>query len=85
MNRPDVDDELGLLTDFGEAQAICAEVLDDATRPGSLLLKVMARGPFEPGQACWIVDPDGAKLGATVEAVVRKTADGEVTLSAVIP
>lgn len=85
MNRPNVDDELMLLTDFGETQAICAEVLDDATRPGSLLLKVMARGPFEQGQACWIVDRDGSKIGATVEGVVRKTADSEVTLSAVIP
>ena len=85
MNRPNVDDELVLLTDFGETQAICAEVLEDATRPGGLLLKVMARGPFEPGQTCWIVDRDSSKLGATVEGVVRKTVDSEVTLSAVIP
>ena len=85
MNRPNVDDELVLLTDFGEAQAVCAEVTDDAARPGSLLLKVMARGPFESGQTCWIVDRDGSKLGATVEGVVRKTADSEVTLSVVIP
>ena len=85
MNRPNVDDELMLLTDFGETQAICAEVLDDSTQPGGLLLKVMARGPFEQGQTCWIVDRDGSKIGATVEGVVRKTADSEVTLSVVIP
>jgi hypothetical protein len=84
MNRPNVDDELMLLADFGEAQAICAEVIDDPAQPGSLLLKVMARGPFEQGQTCWIVDRDGSKVGATVKGVVRKTADSEVTLSVAI-
>lgn len=85
MNRPNVDDESMLLTDFGETPAICAEVIDDSTRPGSLLLKVMARGPFEQGRTCWIVGRDGSKIDATVQEVVRKTADSEVTLSAVIP
>jgi hypothetical protein len=85
MNRPNVDDELVLLTDFGEAQAVCAEVIDDPAQPSSHLLKVMARGPFAQGQTCWIVDRDGSKIGARVEGVVRKTADSEVTLSVVIP
>jgi len=49
------------------------------------LLKVMARGPFEPGQQCWIVDRDGSKIGATVEKVSEQTIDSEVTLSIILP
>ena len=85
MNKPKIDDKLTLLTDFGKTEAICAEVLDDPTNSDGVLLKVMARGPFEEGQQCWIVDRDGSKIGATVESVSEQTIDSEVTLSAVLP
>jgi hypothetical protein len=83
MRRPKVDDELKLLADFGETTAICVEVNDDPTHPEGVLLKVMARGPFVEGQQCWIVEPDGSKIGATVQRVVRQTVDSEVLLSAI--
>ena len=63
MRRPKIDDELTLLTDFGKTTAICIEVSDDPTHAGGVLLKVMARGPFQEGQQCWIVEPDGSKIG----------------------
>jgi hypothetical protein len=85
MQRPKIDHKLTLLTDFGETEAICAEVLDNPGSIGGALLKVMARGPFEEGQQCWIVDRDGSKIGATVENVFKQTIDSEVTLSAVLP
>jgi hypothetical protein len=85
MKKPKIDDKLTLLTDFGETEAICAEVLDDPPTEDGVLLKVMARGPFEEGQQCWIVDRDGSKIGATVEGVFRQTIDSEVTLSTVLP
>ena len=85
MNKPKIDDKLTLLTDFGKTEAICAEVLDDPTNSDGVLLKVMARGPFEEGQQCWIVDCDGSKIGATVEGVSEQTIDSEVTLSTVLP
>ncbi len=59
MQRPKIDDKLTLLTDFGETEAICAEVLDNPRSIGGVLLKVMARGPFEEGQQCWIVEHFG--------------------------
>jgi len=62
MQKPKIDDKLTLLTDFGETEAICAEVLDDPGTAGGVLLKVMARGPFEEGQQCWILDRDGSKI-----------------------
>jgi hypothetical protein len=80
MRRPKIDDKLTLLTDFGETEAICAEVLDNPGSIGGALLKVKARGPFEEGQQCWIVDRDGSKIGATVENVFKQTIDSEVTL-----
>jgi hypothetical protein len=83
MRRPEVDDELTLLTDFGTTTAICAEVNDDPAHPGGTLLKVMARGPFEEGKQCWIVEPDGSKIGATVQSVGKQTIDSEVLLSAI--
>jgi len=82
MRRPEVDDELVLLTDFGKTKAICAEVSDDPIHPDGVLLKVMARGPFEEGQQCWIVEPDGSKIGATVQGVAKQTVDSEVLLAA---
>lgn len=85
MNKPKIDQKLTLLTDFGKAEAICAEVLDDPTNSEGVLLKVMARGPFEEGQQCWIVDRDASKVGATVESVFKQTIDSEVTLSTVLP
>jgi hypothetical protein len=85
VNKPKIDQKLTLLTDFGKAEAICAEVLDDPTNSEGVLLKVMARGPFEEGQQCWIVDRDGSKVGATVESVFKQTIDSEVTLSTVLP
>ena len=86
MQRPKVDDDLTLLTDFGKTEAICIDVLDNpATEEGGILLKVMARGPFEQGQQVWIVGRDRSKVGATVEKVVKQTIDSEVTLSTVLP
>jgi hypothetical protein len=73
MKKPKIDEKLTLLTDFGETEAICAEVLDDPGTAGGVLLKVMARGPFQEGQQCWIVDRDGTKIGATVENVISQT------------
>ncbi|HEY2626004.1 MAG TPA: hypothetical protein VGI41_04550 [Candidatus Udaeobacter sp.] len=67
MKKPKVDDKLTLLTDFGETEAICTEVLDDPTGEGGTLLKVMARGPFQEDQQVWLLDRDGTKIGATVE------------------
>ncbi len=49
MQKPKVDDSLTLLTDFGKTEAICAEVLADPTREEGILLKVLARGPFQEG------------------------------------
>jgi hypothetical protein len=85
MQKPNVDDSLELLTDFGKTEAICAEVIADPTREDGILLKVIARGPFEEGQQCWIVDRDGSKIGAKVENVFKQTIDSEVTLSTVLP
>ena len=85
MQRPKVDDSLRLLTDVGETEAICIDVLDNPATEEGVLLKAMARGPFEQGQQVWIVDPDGSKVGATVENVVQETVDSEVTLSTVLP
>ena len=84
MHRPKIDDEVTLLGEFGEVETICAEVGEDQRHPGGILLKVMARGPFEQGQQCWILDPDGSKTGARVENVTHITADSEVTLSAIL-
>jgi hypothetical protein len=47
MQKPQVDDKLTLLTNFGKTEAICTEVLDDPAREEDVLIKVMARGPFE--------------------------------------
>jgi hypothetical protein len=86
MQRPKIDDKLTLLADFGKTEAICVEVLDNpVTEEQGILLKVMARGPFEQGQQVWIVDRDGSKIGAAVENVVKETIDSEVTLSTVLP
>ena len=85
MQRPKVDDNLTLLADFGETEAICIDVLDNPATEEGVLLKVMARGPFEQGQQVWILDRDGSKLGATVENVLKQTIDSEVTLSTVLP
>ena len=86
MRRPKIDDELTLLGDFGKTDAIFVEVLDNpVTEEGGILLKVMARGPFEQGQQVWIVDRDGSKVGAAVENVSKQTIDSEVTLSTVLP
>ena len=86
MKKPKIDEKLTLLADFGETEAICAEVLDNpVTEEGGVLLKVMARGPFEQGQQVWIVDRDGSKIGATVESVSQQTIDSELTLSTVLP
>ena len=85
MQKPKIDDKLTLLTEFGETEAICTEVLGNPTTEDGVLLKVMARGPFQEGQQCWIVDRDGSKIGATVENVFTQTIDSEVTLSTVLP
>jgi len=85
MQRPKLDDSMTLLADFGKTEAICVEVLDNPAAEQGILLKVMARGPFEQGQQVWIVDRDGSKVGATVENIVQQTIDSEVTLSTVLP
>jgi hypothetical protein len=85
MQRPKIDDKLTLLTDFGRTDAICVEVFDNPTAEEGILLKVMARGPFEQGQQVWIIDRDGSKVGATVDNVLEQTIDSEVTLSTVLP
>ena len=85
MQRPSVDDDLTLLTDFGNTEAIVVDVRDDPVTEQGILIKVMTRGPFEQGQQVWIVDRDDSKVGATVEDVVQQTVDSEVTLSTVLP
>jgi hypothetical protein len=85
MQRPKVDDNLTLLTDFGTTEAICIEVIDNPVTEEGILLKLMTRGPFEQGQQVWILDCDGSKVGATVEKVVQETIDSEVTLSTALP
>ena len=86
MRRPKIDDKLTLQGDFGKTDAICVEVLENpVTEEEGILLKVMARGPFEQGQQVWIVDRDGSKVGAAVENVSKQTIDSEVTLSTVLP
>ena len=85
MQRPAADDDLALMTDFGKTEAISVDVLENPMTEEGVLLKVMARGPFEQGQQVWIVDRDGSKVGATVENVSEQTIDSEVTLSTVLP
>jgi hypothetical protein len=85
MQRPKVDDDLTLLTDFGKTEAIVVEVLDNPATEEGVLLKVLTRGSFEQGQQVWIVDRDGSKVGATVEDVLEQTIDSEITLSTVLP
>ena len=85
MQKPNIDDNLTLLADFGKTEAICVDVLDNPATEEGILLKVMTRGPFEQGQQVWIIDRDGSKVGATVEDVVQQTVDSEVTLSMVLP
>jgi hypothetical protein len=85
MQKPNIDDSLTLLADFGKTEAICVDVLDNPATEEGILLKVMARGPFEQGQQVWIIDRDGSKVGATVENVLEQTIDSEVTLSTVLP
>ena len=85
MQRPKVDDDLTLMTDFGKTEAIVVEVLDNPATEQGVLLKVMTRGSFEQGEQVWILDRDGSKIGATVENVSKQTIDSEVTLSTVLP
>ena len=85
VKTPEIDDDLRLVAGFGETDAICVEVLKNPATEEGILLKVMARGPFEQGQQVWIVDRDGSKMGATVENILQQTIDSEVTLSIVLP
>jgi len=85
MQRPNVDEDLTLLTKVGKTEAIVIDVLDNPATEEGVLLKVMTRGSFEQGQQVWILDRDGSKVGATVEDVVQQTVDSEVTLSTVLP
>ena len=85
MQRPNVDEDLTLLTRVGKTEAIVIDVLDNPTTEEGVLLKVMTRGSFEQGQQVWILDRDGSKVGATVEKVTKETIDSEVTLSTVLP
>ena len=63
MQRPNVDDDLTLLTDVGKTEAIVVEVLDNPATEEGVLLKVMTRGSFEQGQQVWIIDRDRSKVG----------------------
>jgi hypothetical protein len=85
MQRPNVDQDLTLLTKVGKTEAIVIDVLDNPATEEGVLLKVMTRGSFEQGQQVWILDRDGSKVGATVAKVVKQTIDREVTLSTVLP
>jgi len=85
MQRPNVDEDLTLLTKVGKTEAIVIDVLDNPATEEGVLLKVMTRGSFEQGQQVWILDRDGSKIGATVEDVVQQTVDREVTLSTALP
>jgi hypothetical protein len=85
MQKPNVDDDLTLLTDVGKTEAIVVEVLDNPATEEGVLLKVMTRGPFEQGQQVWIIDRDRSKVGATVEKILTQTIDSEVTLSTILP
>jgi hypothetical protein len=85
MQKPNIDDNLTLLADFGKTEAIVIDVLDNPATEEGVLLKVMTRGSFEQGQQVWIVDRDRSKVGATVEKVLKQTVDREVTLSTVLP
>jgi hypothetical protein len=85
MQRPNVDDDLTLLTDVAKTEAIVVEVIDNPATEEGVLLKVMTRGPFEQGQQVWIVDRDRSKVGATVEKVLKQTIGSEATLSTVLP
>ena len=85
MQRPKVDDDLTLMTDFGKTETIYVDVLENPATEEGVLLKVMTHGSFEQGQQVWILDRDGSKVGATVENVSEQTIDSEVTLSTVLP
>ena len=85
MQKPNVDDDLTLLTSVGKTEAIVVDVLDNPATEEGVLLKVMTRGSFEQGQQVWILDRDGSKIGATVEDVVQQTVDRELTLSTALP
>ncbi|HEU0208189.1 MAG TPA: hypothetical protein VFQ78_04340 [Candidatus Udaeobacter sp.] len=85
MQRPNVDEDLVLVSDVGKTEAIVVDVIDNPATEEGVLVKVMTRGQFEQGQQVWILDRDGSKIGATVEDVVQQTVDSEVTLSAVLP
>jgi hypothetical protein len=69
MEKPKIDQKLTLLTNFGETEAICAEVLENPATPDGVLLKVMADGPFQERQ----------------QSIFKQTIDSDVTLSAVFP
>ena len=85
MQRPNVDDDLTLLTDFGKTEAIVVEVNDNPATEEGVLLKVMTRDLLEQSQQVWIIDRDRSKVGAAVENVSKQTIDSEVTLSTVLP
>ena len=72
MQKPNIDDNLTLLTDVGKTEAIVVDVLDNPATEEGVLLKVMTRGSFEQGQQVWIIDRDGSKVGATVEDVFSR-------------
>ena len=61
MQRPNVDDDLTLLTDVGKTEAIVIDVLENPATEEGVLLKVMTRGSFEQGQQVWILNSDGSK------------------------
>src|SRR5262249_43476822 len=67
MQRPKVDDDVTLLTDFGKTEGIVVEVLDNPATEEGVLLKVMVRGPLVQGQEEWIVVGEGSEIRATMD------------------
>ena len=84
MTRPKIDDELKLLTDFGETEAICAEVLDDPGKEDGVLLKVMtgARSRKASNVGSSITT---AQKSAQPSSVMEQAIESEVTLSTILP
>ena len=86
MQKPKVDDDLTLLTDFGKTEAICIDVLDNpATEEGSFTQGDGPR-PIRTRSASLdtliATDQKSAQLWRTFS---KQTIDSEVTLSTVLP
>ena len=74
MQRPNVDDDLTLLTDFGKTEAIVVEVIDNPATEEGVLVKVMTRGPFSE-QTALARDDAGADPVAFLARMIQFSAD----------